>query len=382
MDFRLSDDQRAFATLAQELFADFCSDEALRAHDAGSAPFHEALWEQCVAAGLHTMVLPEAAGGLGLGLTELGAVLEQQGRALALVPLAEHQLAAACVAEHGAPSLAARVLPAAASGAGLLTLSLAALTDPHGCALHLSRATAGEGAGWLLSGRVAAVPLAAQAVGAVLPALCEGELRLVYADLRAAGVAIAEGRSQRHEAVAELEFIDLPVGEAVLLAPAALGWLTPRVLAALAAQQLGVSQEQLRRTVEYVSERQQFGRVIGSFQLVAGQMADGYIAVEALRSALAQLLYRIDAGQGAAPQAWSTRALACDCGHRVGHMAQHVHGGIGSDTSFHIHRFLYWSRALGLAAGGAAANLAQLGDWLAHHDTLGWKYDLAEDTSV
>lgn len=382
MDFRLNDDQRAFATLAQDLFADFCSDDALRAHDAGNAPFHEALWQQCVESGLHAMVLPESAGGLGLGMTELAAVLEQQGRALALVPLAEHQLAAACVAAHGAPALVERVLPAAASGAGLLTLSIAALSDPHGCSLRLNHAGADEGAGWLLSGRAAAVPLAAQSVGALLPALCGGELRLVYADLRAAGVAIAEGRSQRHEAVADLEFFDVPVGEAVLLAPAALDWLKPRLAAALAAQQLGVSQEQLRRTVEYVSERQQFGRAIGTFQLVAGQMADGYIAVEALRSSLAQLVWRVDAGLGAVPQALATRTLACECGQFVGHMAQHVHGGIGSDISYPIHRFLFWSRALGLAAGGAASNLAQLGDWLARHDTLGWKYDLAEDASV
>jgi alkylation response protein AidB-like acyl-CoA dehydrogenase len=143
---------------------------------------------------------------------------------------------------------------------------------------------------------------------------------------------------------------------------------------------MGVTQQQLRRTVDYVSERKQFDRVIGSFQLVAGQMADGHIALEALRTSVWQLVYRLDAGLGAAPQAWATRALANDTGHRVGHMAQHVHGGIGVDISYPIHRFLYWSRALNAVLGGTEHQLARLGDWLADNDNLGWKYDFAEDT--
>lgn len=99
MDFKLSEDQRAFADMAQGLFADFCGDDQLRAHDLSGAPYMRELWQQCVAAGLHCIVLPEARGGLGLGMTELMAVLEQQGRALALLPLWEQQLAAAALAQ-------------------------------------------------------------------------------------------------------------------------------------------------------------------------------------------------------------------------------------------------------------------------------------------
>jgi len=376
MNFQLSEDQHAFAEMAQGLFADFCSDEQLRAHDVCGAPFMADLWRQCVAAGLHTVLVPEAQGGLGLGMTDLMAVLEQQGRALALVPLWEQQVIVAALAQF-APAALAPVIGHALAGEAPLALSLAALSQSRGASLRLERA----GEGWMLSGLAPAVPLGGQARYALLAADCQGEMRLALVDLAQPGVQRSEGLSQHHQALADLSFEALPLAGHAVLPAAATIWTEQRSIACLAALQLGVTQQQLRRTVEYVSERKQFDRVIGSFQLVAGQMADGHIATETLRTSLCQLVYRLDAGQGSAPQAWATRTLANDTGHRVGHMAQHVHGGIGVDITYPMHRFLYWSRALGSALGGSDYHLAKLGDWLADNDTLGWKYDLAEDNS-
>ena len=374
MNFQLSEDQHAFAEMASGLFADYCSDEQLRAHDASLAPFMQDLWQQCVAAGLNTIMVPEAQGGLGLGMTELMAVLEQQGRALALVPLWEPQLTLAALAKF-APAALAQVQGDALSGEAPVALSLQSLSQSRGPSLQLVRA----GDGWTLTGQASAVALGAQANQALLAADAQGEMRLVLVDLTQAGVARTEGRDQHHQSVADLAFDAVPVAAGHVLPAEATAWVEQRAIACAAALQLGVTQEQLRRTVDYVSERQQFGRAIGTFQLVAGQMADGHIAVEALRTSLWQLVYRLDAHLGAAPQAWATRALANDTGHRAGHMAQHVHGGIGVDITYPIHRFLFWTRALGMALGGTEHHLAKLGDWLADNDTLGWKYDAAED---
>ena len=376
MDFNLNADQQAFADSARALFADFCSDEQLRAHDSGSEPFMRELWSQCIANGLHGVLIGEAQGGLGLGMTELLAVLQEQGRALALVPLWEHQLAAASV-QRFAPALADAVAEAA-EGRTLLTLSLDALSAARGASLRATPA----GATWRIDGVAPAVPLGAQAQEALLPVQVGGALRLVLLDLALPGIQCIEGRTQHHLAVADLRLQGVTVTAESLLDEAALAWVEPRAVACLAALQLGVSTQQLLRTVQYVSERKQFGRVVGSFQLVAGQMADGHIACEALRSALAQLVYRIDAGRGCQAQALAVKVLAADAGHLVGHKAQHVHGGIGVDLSYPIHRFLYWSRALGITLGGSEPALQQLGDWLADHDTLGWKYDLPDDLAA
>lgn len=374
MNFDLTEDQRAFADMAQGLFADFCSDDQLRDHDASSAPYMQDLWQQCVAAGLNTVVVPEEQGGLGLGMTELMAVLEQQGRALALVPLWEPQLTVATLAKF-APAALPQVLDDALSGEAPVVLSLQALSQSRGPSLQLVRA----GEGWTLKGQASAVPLGAQARQALLAADAEGQMRLVLVDLTQAGVQRTEGTDQHHLSVANVEFDGVAIAAGNVLPVEATGWTEQRAIACVAALQLGVTGQQLLRTVEYISERQQFGRAIGTFQLVAGQMADGYITLEALRTSVWQLVYRLDADLGAAPQAWATRTLANDTGHRAGHMAQHVHGGIGVDITYPIHRFLFWSRALNALLGGTEHHLARLGDWLADNDTLGWKYDAAED---
>ncbi len=366
MDFQLSEDQRAFADMAQSLFADYCTDDKLREHDALGQPFMQELWQQCVAAGLHSILVPEAAGGLGLGMSEMLAVLEQQGRALAQVPLWQQQVAAAAIARFAEGQDA--VVQSAMQGE-LLALSLQAAVATRGPALQLQ--------GDRLKGQLQAVPLGEQAQMALVAAAAGDEIRLVLVSLQADGVSRVAGMREDYCAVADISFRNTPV--LAVLGGRALDWVHEAAIACLASLQQGVTQEQLRRTVEYVSERKQFDRPIGTFQLVQGQMADGYILMQAQRSALSQLVWRLDAGLPCVPQAHAVRAQSNELGLKVGRVAQHVHGGMGVDVTYHIHRFMFWCRALAAELGSAEQHLEALGQWLADNDTLGWKYDLPED---
>lgn len=366
MDFQLSEDQRAFADMAQSLFADYCTDDKLREHDASGQPFMQDLWQQCVAAGLHSILVPEAAGGLGLGMSEMLAVLEQQGRALAQVPLWQQQVAAAAIARFAEGQDA--VVQSAMQGE-LLALSLQAAVATRGPALELQ--------GERLKGQLQAVPLGEQARVALVAAAAGDEIKLVLVSLQADGVSRVAGMREDYCAVADISFRNTPV--LAVLGGRALDWVNEMAIACLASLQQGVTQEQLRRTVEYVSERKQFDRPIGTFQLVQGQMADGYILMQVQRSALSQLVWRLDAGLPCVPQAHAVRAQSNELGLKVGRVAQHVHGGMGVDVTYHIHRFMFWCRALAAELGSAEQHLQALGQWLADNDTLGWKYDLPED---
>ena len=367
MDFQLSEDQRAFADMAQSLFADYCTDDKLREHDTSGRPYMEDLWQQCVSAGLHSILVPESAGGLGLGATELMAVLEQQGRALAQVPLWPQQVATAALVKFGQD--VDSVIESAMAGE-LIALSLESVVASRGPDLFFK--------GNVLNGKLNAVALGAQANVALVAAATEsGECKLVLVNLQAPGVSRVQGMRQDYCAVADISFASTPV--LAVLGGRALDWVSEQTIASLASLQQGVTQEQLRRTVEYVSERKQFDRPIGTFQLAQGQMADGYILMQAQRSALSQLLWRLDAALPCVPQAHAVRAQSNELGLKVGRVAQHLHGGMGVDVTYHIHRYLFWCRALAAEFGGTGYHLEALGQWLADNDNLGWKYDLPED---
>ncbi|UJJ31587.1 acyl-CoA dehydrogenase family protein [Halopseudomonas maritima] len=377
MDFSLSEDQRAIAEMADSVFRDYCTDERLREFDLDAAPYMRPLWQTCIETGLHALAIPEQAGGSGMGMTDLFCVLRAQGAGLGQVPLWQHQLAAACLARFGGADTQPLVAQAAA-GQALLSLSLNGLAASHGVGLQLEQSNDCL----LLNGRLSAVDLGAQADQLLVLADTDDGVQLILLDPRAEGVELIEGVYNHGQAVADLACHSVCIRADQVLPQAAIRWLEQRAIAAVASLQLGVSEEQLKRTVAYVSERVQFDRPIGSFQAVQMTVADCHVALEALRSALYQLCYRLDTGLPCDSEALATRYLCTEAAHLIGHKAQHVHGGIGVDLTYPIHRFLYWSRYLSLVLGGSAATLERLGDWLANNDTLGWKYDLDENQSL
>ncbi|MBV6417585.1 MAG: Acyl-CoA dehydrogenase FadE27 [Steroidobacteraceae bacterium] len=357
----MNEEQQAIADMAARVFADHCDDGQIQQFWAAEAPFDAALWQALREGGLATLILPDALGGSGLGMIELCTVLEAQGRHLAPVPLWSHQLAVAAMAKFapgGAPPYAN--WSAVSQGARLATLCLEGLRASRGLTLHAERAADG----WRLTGRAVAVPQGAEAAMAVLPAQSPGGVRLFAIDLSAPGIGRIAGRLTHHEPAADLVFTGLTVAAAAALDEAAPGWLDPRVAACFGALQLGVTTEALRRVVAYTSERVQFGQPIAAFQAISQKTADCLIDVEALRSTLWQLAWRLDSGLDAEGSAGVVRAWTCDTGFRVSHAAQHMHGGIGVDVSYPIHRYTYWSTAIEIACGGVSANLAALGQWL------------------
>lgn len=377
MDFSLTDDQRAIAEMAGSVFRDYCSDERMREFDLDAQPFMQPLWQTCIETGLHALAIPESFGGSGMGITDLYCVLRAQGSGLGLVPLWQHQLAAACLAEH-AGEQTRELVELAAAGSLLLSFSLQGLAASRGLGLRLEA----QGGSLVLTGQANAVEVAAQADQLLLVAESAEGPRLVLLDPRAEGVTLVSGRSNHGLALADVQCRDVLLRADRLLPAAALPWLEQRAIAAAAAVQLGVSEEQLRRTVEYVNQREQFGRAIGTFQAVQMSMADCHIAIEGLRTSLYQLCYRLDSALPSDSEALATRFLCTEAAHLIGHKTQHVHGGIGVDLTYPIHRFLYWSRHLSLVLGGSAATLERLGDWLANNDKLGWKYDLDENQNL
>jgi alkylation response protein AidB-like acyl-CoA dehydrogenase len=144
-----------------------------------------------------------------------------------------------------------------------------------------------------------------------------------------------------------------------------LRWLAPRAATAVAAVQAGVSERALRITADYAKERVQFGVPIGSFQAVQHRVADGFIDLEAMRWTLWQAAWRLAEGLSGEREADVATFWAAEGGSRIANASLHLHGGLGSDVDYPIHRYFLWSKALELHGGGASATLARLGAELA-----------------
>jgi alkylation response protein AidB-like acyl-CoA dehydrogenase len=374
MNFNLTEEQFAIANMATSLFTDTCTDQYLRDYDEAGQGTMSDLWAASIETGLQGVIIPEANGGIDLGMAELSLVLQAQGGSLAQVPLWRHQVAATAIAKFAGSDFVS-VVQAAAQGSNLLTLAFNLPSTNSGTEINAQQ----SGDSVKLNGLVQAAAVAGSADFILLSFMLNGETRWAVLDSKAAGLSLTEGQMTHGEEVADLHLVDVLIANSSLLAVEANIWILPRIFASLAALQLGVSEAQISKTVEYVSERQQFGRAIGTFQAVQMTMADTKIALEALRSNLWQLCYRLDNDLSCEHEAYATAWHACDAGHKIGHAAQHVHGGFGVDVSYIIFRYLYWSRAISLNLGGSPALLAKLGDVLSANYKLGWKYNLDEN---
>ena len=129
---------------------------------------------------------------------------------------------------------------------------------------------------------------------------------------------------------------------------------------------VGVCEVALRLTADYTKTREQFDKPIATFQAVGQRAADAYIDTEAVRLTAWQAVWRIDEGLPAAKEVAIAKFWAADGGQRVVHAAQHLHGGIGVDRDYPLHRYFLWAKQLELTLGGATAQLLTLGEILAN----------------
>lgn len=363
MDFTLTDDQKALRDLAARIFDDATEGEPWRTR--GEA-FDQSLWSTLGEAGILGIPLSEEAGGLGMGLLDFGLVLEQQGRTLAPGPLATSVPASVILDRYGSDALKQAWLAGLISGESLLAVALEEAGETDLEAPVTKAETAGNR--WKLSGVKEAVSHGVEAAGILVSATTDDGTALFLVKPDAAGLKVTAQSSSSGEPWAQVELANVDVGPEDMVGAAdgaalkdLLGWLK----VASAMRQVGITADGLRRTAEYTSERIQFGRPIGSMQAVQQRMADGFIDVEAIRSTALLAAWKIDNGLPAEADIAAAKYWAAIGGHRVAHTGQHLHGGMGADVTYPIHRYFLAAVQTGEALGGARPTLAAIGAALA-----------------
>ncbi len=379
MNFSFTEDQNAIRDLARQIMKDRATDEFMLEFSRGEETYDSGLWQTLAEQGLLGIAIPESVGGSGLGLIELCLVLEEQGRCVAPVPLySSLVLGGLPLAEFGTDAQQQRFLAPLASGE--LKLS-AAIAEAGMTAALIEEVSATQKDGqWVLNGSKAMVPDGAAVDFILVPARdAQGAQSVFIVDAIGDGVAVSAVEfGLSGERAASLVLDDVIVEPEAILGTLGQGeeilaWMLERANVGHCALQVGVTEEAMTRTAAYVSERKQFGVPLGSFQALAMRMADSYIDVEAIRSTYWLALWRLSEGLDARAEVRAAKWWACDAAHRVVSTAQHLHGGMGADIDYPIHRFFLLAKHISYSLGNASTQLQELGSLLAHDDSLGFR---------
>ncbi len=326
MHFAFTEDQLLFRDAVRDLFAGECPPEAVRAawdSDDGRVP---GLWDQLAAMGVVGLTAPESAGGLGMNELDLVLLLEASGYACSPEPLAAHTAVALPLLAEVAPDH--DLLRTGAAGESTIAVGL--------------------GNGEFVLG-------AAGAEAIIVP--------------HGAGVAVVQAADATIESVRSVD--DSRRLARVTYDSAAASPLTddPQVVArafdrgalAAAAQCLGVSQYLLDVTVEYVKEREQFGKPVGVNQAIKHHLANVGLALEFARPLVYRAAWGMSAGDAdPSPEVSMAKAMASDAVDVACRQALQCHGAIGYTIEYDLQLWLKRGWALAAEWGSASWHRRQV----------------------
>lgn len=375
MNFDFSESQEAVAALAEQVFSGSAGADRVAEVERTDERFDRELWTALAGSDLLGVAIGEEHGGLGLGMVETALVLREQGRRVAPVPLwPTLVLGAMPIAEFGSQPLRDRWLGAVASGQAVLTGALSEWGADDALSPSVSATRFPDGS-WELSGSKPAVPAAGVADAVVVPARVaddNGDLSVFVVELDADGVEVSLSETTSREFHGELILRSVVVGEDAALEGAdgrtIVKWMLVRAQVAVAAVALGCCEEATAMAAAYTSQREQFGRPLSTNQGVAMRAADCYIDTDCMRVTLLQAAWLIDEGRPAAEIADAAAVAkwwSADAGQRVVHATQHLHGGMGADIDYPVHRYFLWVKQLENTFGGGSRQLAAIGRALA-----------------
>jgi len=326
MRFAFTDDQILFRDTVADLLANECSPEAVRwawADDTGRSP---ELWAALAEMGVVGLTVPEAHGGLGMDELDLLPLLTEGGRVAFPGPLVETTAVVAPLLAESAPAaLAERWLPAIAAGDAVATVQLAGqpfVADAHVADLLVAQR----------DDRLYAVP--GDRLRLTPQSSVDGARRLFSVDFDPAdGELVVAGEDGLTAANRAFE----------------------RGATATAAVLVGLAEQMVAMTVEYVLARRQFGVPIGSFQAVKHHLADAELTVSFARPTVWNAGYSLAHGRPDIERDVSmAKCFASDAAELVARKALQCHGAIGYTTEHDLHFWLKRTWALSAAWGDAA----------------------------
>ena len=325
MDFTLSDEQIMFAETARTLFADTCTPDHWRRMMQSGAGRDDTRWQAIAETGLTLVILPEAAGGLGLSEVDFAQIAVAAGYVALPEPLVE--------------------------SAGVAAPLLASLAPDHA----------------LLSDPCATIAIGHAANPFVVDADIASAL-LLHKDSAAFLVDPASVRLTRRDSIdpfRRLFAVEWDAAESEALGTADWDLALDRGALFAAAQGLGLAQRAVDLAITYAKERQQFGKPIGSYQAVKHHLASAQVAIEFARpvimAAAAEIGHRDVQSRARVSHA---KIVALEAADQAARASIQVHGAMGYSWEVNVHLFLKRALALTNAWGTPAFHRARIAERL------------------
>jgi len=381
MTLPLTEEQDMLSRSVAEFVADRASLAQFRSwreRTTGTA-FDPTLWREIAEMGWCGIALDEAYGGSGLGFSGLGLVLEQFGRHLSITPMNATVLAGAtAISLMGTAAQKKQWLPVVASGE--LTLTLAWDEGAHFSPWSITTRAERVGTGWRLTGvkrHVEELTSVDQLIVVAREASAGREGLAVFMVPRTAkGVSVvATPRvDARHCGTLTLDGVMLDdtarlggvQSGAGVSAAVSLERLAGVINAGLAAELHGVCDETFTRTLKYLKERTQFGKLIGSYQALQHRAAYWFVELQLARTLVQEALLALDKASDAEGylQADRLSSMAKAKFSQVAELSTNeaiqMHGGIGMTDAFDIGLYIKRARVLEQAYGDQHYHLDRL----------------------
>ena len=318
--------------------------------------FGHDLWKQMAEMGFTGLLLPEADGGLGMGHAEAGIVLEEIGRNLTPSPFLTSSVIAATALSTGSDDLKSRWLPGLIAGESVFAVAIdeGAKHRPERIKTRAEK----SGNGFRLSGQKDFVLHGSSADMLVVAARTSGSdddaegITLFAVPKDASGITQDAVRLVDSSMATHAKFDDVELdGDAVIGEVDAGRAVLNRMLMAgrvgAAAEGVGVARGAMDRTVDYLKQRKQFGKLIGEFQALQHRAAHLYSEIEIARAAVVKAAQLLDAGSEQADlMASVAKAKVAKAAGLAVREGVQMHGGIGMTDEYDIGLYMKRDRAL------------------------------------
>jgi alkylation response protein AidB-like acyl-CoA dehydrogenase len=362
MDLSFTEEQEILRKFAKDFLDGKFPKKTIREIEASDTGYSAEAWKEMVELGWLGLPFPEKYGGADMTFLDLAVLLEEMGKAAMPGPyFATMMLGAFPIAEFGTEAQKEKYLPAISGGKVISTMAFAEAVGTYSPESITMKAVS-EGENWVITGMKLFVPFA-HVSNYILCAVRTKEggkpedgITVFIVDAKAPGVTCTVLDSIAGK-LCEVVFDKVKVSKDDIVGELNGGWKVVKATVdkaevANCCEMVGLAQQVIDMTVDYAKERKQFGKPIGSFQIIQHYCADMLINVEGMRLSTYKAAWKLSDGLDFLEDVAVAKAWAIQAADQLMSLAHQVHGAIGVTIEYDLHYYTRRLKAAELTFGG------------------------------